>query len=183
MSITLVMWLRMMGSLSEGRILGGDGRMNEGVLWNWDRAGACEGPQPHAHPLPTWLFPQCPSLQTTLVPPGPPAPTAASPPAASNARPTITSTAVQTLSPAPDPAPGAPLAEQPHQDLPGAATTTSTDLDARTPVQESVSVTCQMGIQRSLLDRSCVVRGAHGRAGLVQGHPKQPLAADHCCTW
>ncbi|NXX61989.1 MAVS protein, partial [Scopus umbretta] len=78
----------------------------------------------------------------------PPAPAAAPfPPVASDARPAVSSVAAQTLSPGPNPAPGDPLAEQPRRDLPVgshpplppcAATTTSTDLDARAPVQESL---------------------------------------------
>ncbi|NXV72916.1 MAVS protein, partial [Atlantisia rogersi] len=67
--------------------------------------------------------------------------------AASNARPTSSSISARTLSPAPNPAPGAPLAMQPHPDLPAsgcppllpsAATATSVDLDTRAPVQESL---------------------------------------------
>ncbi|KFV10719.1 Mitochondrial antiviral-signaling protein [Tauraco erythrolophus] len=78
----------------------------------------------------------------------PPAPAAASfPPVASDACPTVTSIGAQTPSPEPNRAPGAPLAERPCQDLPvgdhalllpSAATTTSADLDARAPVQESL---------------------------------------------
>ncbi|XP_075565179.1 mitochondrial antiviral-signaling protein [Pelecanus crispus] len=77
-----------------------------------------------------------------------PAPAAASfPPAASDVRPAVSSIGAQMPSPGPNPAPGDPLAEQLRQDLPvvshppllpGAATTTSTDLDARAPVQESL---------------------------------------------
>lgn len=63
----------------------------------------------------------------------------------SDVRPAASSTSVQTPPRGPNPA---PLAGQPRQDLPigdhpsvlpGAATTTSTDLEARVPVQESVS--------------------------------------------
>ncbi|XP_075355615.1 mitochondrial antiviral-signaling protein [Mycteria americana] len=78
----------------------------------------------------------------------PPAPAAASfPPAASDAHPAISSIGAQTPSLRPNPAPGAPLAEKPCRDLPvgghppllpGAATTTSMDLDARAPVEESL---------------------------------------------
>ncbi|NXW32621.1 MAVS protein, partial [Phaetusa simplex] len=78
----------------------------------------------------------------------PPAPAASSlPPAANVGHPAVFSISAQTLSPGPKPAPGAPLAEQPCQDLPassrppllpGDATTASTDLDARAPVQESL---------------------------------------------
>ncbi|NXW15553.1 MAVS protein, partial [Circaetus pectoralis] len=77
-----------------------------------------------------------------------PAPAAAFfPPAASDARPDVSSIGAQTPSPGPNPAPGTPLAEQPCRDLPAssrppllpsAATATSTDLDARAPVQESL---------------------------------------------
>ncbi|XP_065693361.1 mitochondrial antiviral-signaling protein [Patagioenas fasciata] len=76
------------------------------------------------------------------------APTTASvPPAASAARPALSITA-QTPSPGPNPLLGALLAEQPCRDLPvsghspllpDATATTSTDLDARAPVQELVS--------------------------------------------
>ncbi|NWX10625.1 MAVS protein, partial [Caloenas nicobarica] len=76
--------------------------------------------------------------------PAPPA-AASSPPAASAACPAI-SIAAQTPSPGPNPILGAPLVEQPCRDLPvggrppllPGATTTSTDLDARAPVQESL---------------------------------------------
>ncbi|NWQ63879.1 MAVS protein, partial [Neopipo cinnamomea] len=65
----------------------------------------------------------------------------------SNARPTSSSVSAQTPSLRPNSAPGAPLAEQPRRDLPvddhppvlpSAATTMSTDLEARIPVQESL---------------------------------------------
>ncbi|XP_032540810.1 mitochondrial antiviral-signaling protein [Chiroxiphia lanceolata] len=65
----------------------------------------------------------------------------------SNARPSASSISAQTPSLRPNSAPGAPLAEQPRQDLPvvdhppvlpSAATTTSTDQEARIPVQESL---------------------------------------------
>ncbi|NXV33622.1 MAVS protein, partial [Rissa tridactyla] len=88
------------------------------------------------------------SWQASLAPPGPPAPAASSlPPAANVGHPAISSIGAQTLSPGPKPAPGAVLAEQPRQDLPASsrppllpsdATTASTDLDARAPVQESL---------------------------------------------
>ncbi|NXW94819.1 MAVS protein, partial [Alopecoenas beccarii] len=76
----------------------------------------------------------------------PAAPAAApSPPAASAARPAV-SIAAQMPSPGPNPVLGAPLAEQPCRDLPVGGrppllpgdTATSTDLDARAPVQESL---------------------------------------------
>ncbi|NXJ85067.1 MAVS protein, partial [Trogon melanurus] len=87
------------------------------------------------------------SYRPRTSPPRPPAPAAASfPPVASDAHPVGSSISAQKPFPGPNPALGAPLAEQPHQDLPvgdrppllpRAATATSTDLDARTPVQES----------------------------------------------
>ncbi|NXJ62673.1 MAVS protein, partial [Rostratula benghalensis] len=79
----------------------------------------------------------------------PPAPATASfPPVGSNGHPPVSSIGAQMPPPQPNPAPGAPLAEQPRQDLPASscppllpsdATTASTDLDARAPVQESLS--------------------------------------------
>ncbi|XP_065518117.1 mitochondrial antiviral-signaling protein [Lathamus discolor] len=110
----------------------------------------------------------------------PAAPTvASSPPAASNARPTVTSTAVQTLSPAPDPAPGAPLAEQPHQDLPCAATTTRTDLDARNPAQESLPKILQQETPQLPPPRSTAHDGVstgHGAEG-YRCHPIEDMQA------
>ncbi|NWS16693.1 MAVS protein, partial [Pachyramphus minor] len=64
-----------------------------------------------------------------------------------DARPVASSVSAQTPSLRPNSAPGAPLAQQPRQELPvgdnppvlpGAATTMSTDLEARIPVQESL---------------------------------------------
>ncbi|NWU83995.1 MAVS protein, partial [Onychorhynchus coronatus] len=78
--------------------------------------------------------------------PRPPAPTTASS-LPSNTRPAASSVNAQTRSLPPNSAPGAPLAEQPRRDLPvgdhppvlpSAATTMSTDLEARIPVQESL---------------------------------------------
>ncbi|XP_075004515.1 mitochondrial antiviral-signaling protein isoform X1 [Calonectris borealis] len=119
-----------------------------------------------------------------------PAPAAASiPPAASDARPAVSSIGAQMPSPGPNPAPGAPFAEQPRRDLPisgrppllpGAATATSTDLDARAPVQESVSE-----LPKNLLEQesprpsppgSTVCDGVsdgHGR----EGHLLRPIEA------
>ncbi|NXU93428.1 MAVS protein, partial [Xiphorhynchus elegans] len=65
----------------------------------------------------------------------------------SNAHPAASSTGAQTPPPRPNPAPGAPWAEQPRPDPPlgerppvlsSTATTASTDLEARAPVQESL---------------------------------------------
>ncbi|KFO80570.1 Mitochondrial antiviral-signaling protein [Cuculus canorus] len=80
--------------------------------------------------------------------PRPPAPAAGTfPPAAGAAHPAVSSVDANMPSLQPNPAPGAPLAEQVCQELPigghsplppGAATTMSTDLDARAPVQESL---------------------------------------------
>ncbi|NXN31358.1 MAVS protein, partial [Nycticryphes semicollaris] len=81
--------------------------------------------------------------------PCPPAPAAASfPPVSSNGHPPVSSIGAQMPPPQPNPAPGAQLAEQPRQDLPASScppllpsdvTAASTDLDARAPVQESLS--------------------------------------------
>lgn len=165
MSLTPVTCLGMAGSLFEGAWVGGGlgfspgGKMERrmkgccGLGQCGDRAGAREGlPQPHTHPLPPRFFPPCPGSRIVLAPSGPPAPTAASfSPAASDARPAVSSISAQTMSLGPNPAPRAPLAEQPRRDLPvggrppllpGAATAVSTDLDARAPVQESVSGAC-----------------------------------------
>ncbi|NXP10599.1 MAVS protein, partial [Thinocorus orbignyianus] len=78
-----------------------------------------------------------------------PAPAAVSiPPVASNGHSPVSSIGAQMPPPWPNPALGALLAEQPRQDLPASscppllprdATTTSTSLDARAPVQESLS--------------------------------------------
>ncbi|NWW48367.1 MAVS protein, partial [Pedionomus torquatus] len=78
-----------------------------------------------------------------------PAPAAVSfPPVAGNGYPPVFSIGAQMPQPGPNLAPGALLAEQPHQDLPANscppllpndATTMSTGLDARAPVQESLS--------------------------------------------
>ncbi|KAF1409760.1 Mitochondrial antiviral-signaling protein, partial [Spheniscus magellanicus] len=116
-----------------------------------------------------------------------PAPTAASfSPAASDARPAFSSISAQTMSLGPNPAPGAPLAEQPRRDLPvggrppllpGAATTVSTDLDARAPVQESLPKNLlEQESARSPPPGSAVCDGVsdgHGR----EGHPLHPIEA------
>ncbi|KAF1442159.1 Mitochondrial antiviral-signaling protein, partial [Spheniscus demersus] len=116
-----------------------------------------------------------------------PAPTAASfSPAASDARPAVSSISAQTMSLGPNPAPGAPLAEQPRRDLPvggrppllpGAATTVSTDLDARAPVQESLPKNLlEQESARSPPPGSAVrdgVSDGHGR----EGHPLHPIEA------
>ncbi|XP_010178923.1 PREDICTED: mitochondrial antiviral-signaling protein [Mesitornis unicolor] len=102
----------------------------------------------------------------------PPASSAASsPPATSNAHPSVSSVSAQMLSPGPNPAPGAPLAEEPCQDLPtagcspvplAAATTTSTDLDARAPVQESLPKNLQQDSPRPPLHGNVVAMGTPG---------------------
>ncbi|XP_075608912.1 mitochondrial antiviral-signaling protein [Balearica regulorum gibbericeps] len=119
----------------------------------------------------------------------PPAPSAASfPPAASGARPTISSVGAQTLSPRPNPAPGAPLAVQPHQDLPAggcppllpsAATATSMDLDARVPVQESLPKNLEQESPQLPPPGSTVhdgVSNGHGREGHLP-HPVETVQA------
>uniref|UniRef100_A0A8C5TCU8 Caspase recruitment domain-containing protein n=1 Tax=Malurus cyaneus samueli TaxID=2593467 RepID=A0A8C5TCU8_9PASS len=73
----------------------------------------------------------------------------------SDARPASSSISAQTPSRGSNPTPGAPLAEQPRPNLPvgdrppvlpSAATSTSTDLEARLPVQESVRGTPGMAV-------------------------------------
>ncbi|NXS52296.1 MAVS protein, partial [Brachypteracias leptosomus] len=85
------------------------------------------------------------SCQPRRYPPCPKAPTTAS-----DARPAASSISAQTPSPGPSPAPSAPSAQQPPRDmplgdhpplLPSGASTTSDDLDARAPVQESLPKT------------------------------------------
>ncbi|KAM6077176.1 mitochondrial antiviral-signaling protein isoform 1-T3 [Chlamydotis macqueenii] len=117
----------------------------------------------------------------------PPAPAAASsPPAASGARPAVSSVSAQTPSPGPNPAPGAPLAERPCRDLPAggcppvlpdAAATTSTDLDARAPVQESFPKNLlEQETPRPPLPGSVVCDGvSEGHGG--EGHLPHPVEA------
>ncbi|NXT93491.1 MAVS protein, partial [Anhinga rufa] len=117
----------------------------------------------------------------------PPAPTAASfPPATSNARPAVSSTDAQPPSPRPSPAPGAALAEQPCRDppvgsppplQPGAATTTSEDLDARAPVQESLPKTLlEQDAPQPPPPGSLVCDGASDGSG-GEGHLPRPVEA------
>ncbi|CAN0029021.1 unnamed protein product [Bubo scandiacus] len=97
------------------------------------------------------------------------------PPAASDARPTLSSIGAQTPSPGPNPA---PLAEQPHRDLPasgrppllpGPATASSTELDARAPVQESLPKNLQQESPQPLPPGSTVCDG--------EGHLLHPVEA------
>ncbi|KAM6429143.1 mitochondrial antiviral-signaling protein [Rhynochetos jubatus] len=116
----------------------------------------------------------------------PPAPTTASlPPVASNARPAVSSISVQTPPLEPNPAPGAPLAEQPHRDLPvssqppllpGAATAASMDLDARAPVQESVPKVLDQESPQLPPPGSVVCDGVSGGHG-EEGHLSYPIEA------
>ncbi|NWI23801.1 MAVS protein, partial [Sula dactylatra] len=118
----------------------------------------------------------------------PTAPAAASfPPAASDAHPATSCVGAQVPSPRPSPAPGAALAEQPCRDppaggcpplLPGDATTTSTDLDARAPVQESLpkNVLEQETPQQLPPPESPVCdRASDGHGG--KGHLPRPVKA------
>ncbi|NXK90841.1 MAVS protein, partial [Formicarius rufipectus] len=104
----------------------------------------------------------------------------------SNAHPAPSSTGAQTLSSQPNPAPGAPLAEQPRQDLPhgdhppvlhSTAATMSTDLEARAPVQESLpKKLLEHDSPRPTPPGSTVPDGVsdgHGR----EGHPSHPTEA------
>uniref|UniRef100_A0A8B9NJH3 Caspase recruitment domain-containing protein n=1 Tax=Accipiter nisus TaxID=211598 RepID=A0A8B9NJH3_9AVES len=112
-----------------------------------------------------------------------PAPAAAFfPPVASDPRPNVSSISAQTPSPGPNPAPGALLTEQPHQDLPAdsrpllpsAATTTSMDLDARAPVQESLPKNLEQESLHSPPLGSAVRDGASdGHSG--EGHFLHPI--------
>ncbi|NWS56837.1 MAVS protein, partial [Chunga burmeisteri] len=117
----------------------------------------------------------------------PPTPAAASfPPAASDTRPAVSSIGAHTPSPGSNLARGAPLAEQPRQNLPvgshpppmpGAATATSTDLDARAPVQETLPKTIlEQETPRPPPPGSTVcdsVSNSHGR----EGHLSHPIEA------
>ncbi|NXR06072.1 MAVS protein, partial [Semnornis frantzii] len=113
-------------------------------------------------------------------PPGASAPAAAPfPPAASGAHPPVSINA-QTPSPGPVPALSAPLEEQLCQDQPADSLPPSppraatTDQDARTPVQESLSKTLpEQESPQALASRSVVGDGAsHGNSG--KGHLPQP---------
>ncbi|XP_074948323.1 mitochondrial antiviral-signaling protein isoform X1 [Phalacrocorax aristotelis] len=117
----------------------------------------------------------------------PPAPATASlPPAASDACPTVSSIGAQAPSPRPSPAPGGALAEQPCREppvishpplLPGAATTTSKDLDARAPVQESLpkKLLEHETPQPPLPGSSVCDRASDERGG--EGHLPHPIEA------
>ncbi|KAF1652825.1 Mitochondrial antiviral-signaling protein, partial [Aptenodytes patagonicus] len=117
----------------------------------------------------------------------PPAPAAASfPPAASDACPAVSSIGAQTTSLGPNPAPGAPLAEQPRRDLPvsgrppllpGAATTVSTDLDARAPVQESLPKNLLEQESPQLPPPGSGVHDGVSDGHSREGHPLHPIEA------
>ncbi|XP_071413160.1 mitochondrial antiviral-signaling protein isoform X2 [Pithys albifrons albifrons] len=104
----------------------------------------------------------------------------------SNARPATSSTGAQTPSPQPSPAPGAPMAEQPRQDLSlddhlpvsqGAATTMSMDLEARGPVQESLPKKLEQESPQPTPPGSMVdggVSNGHGREGHLS-HPTEAM--------
>ncbi|KAM6135707.1 LOW QUALITY PROTEIN: mitochondrial antiviral-signaling protein [Phoenicopterus ruber ruber] len=131
---------------------------------------------------------QAPLSRTALAPPGPPAPAAASlPAAAGDARPAASSSVgAQTPSPGPNPAPGAPQVEQPRRDLPvgghppllpPAATASSTELDARAPVQESLPKNLlEQESPQPPLPGSTVRDGASGGHG-GEGHLPHPIEA------
>lgn len=118
-----------------------------GLGWCGERAGTHRAASaPHLSSASS-VFP----AMICLSPPGPSAPAAISS-LPSDAPPTVSSISARTPSQGPNPAPGAPMAaEQPRQDLPvsdhppvlpSSATPRSTDLEARLPVQESVSRAC-----------------------------------------
>ncbi|NXJ27008.1 MAVS protein, partial [Dicrurus megarhynchus] len=104
----------------------------------------------------------------------------------SDAPPTASSINAQTPSRGPNPAPGAPMAEQPRQDLPvgdhppvlpSAATPRSTDLEARLPVQESLPKKLpEQESPRPIPPGSKVHGGASGgHSG--EGSPSHPAGA------
>ncbi|NXF33688.1 MAVS protein, partial [Nyctibius bracteatus] len=121
-----------------------------------------------------------------FVPPGSPAPAAASFPAAANhSHPAVSSIGAQMPALGPNSAPGALLPEQPRRDLPivghppplpSAAATTHTDLDARVPVQESLPKNLEQESPQPPPPGSAVRDGASdGRGG--EGHLVHPTEA------
>ncbi|NXF99539.1 MAVS protein, partial [Sakesphorus luctuosus] len=103
----------------------------------------------------------------------------------SNACPATSSTGAQTPSPQPNPAPGAPMAEQPRRDLSlgdhlpvsqSAATPMSTNLEARAPVQESLPKKLEQESPQPSPPGSMVrdgVSNGHSR----EGHLSHPIEA------
>ncbi|KAJ7410627.1 mitochondrial antiviral signaling protein [Willisornis vidua] len=106
----------------------------------------------------------------------------------SNARPATSSTGAQTPSPQPNPAPGAPMAEQPRQDLSlddhlpvsqSAATTMSTDLEARAPVQESPLTLLRAVVDAKEKAQTPFIASLVGATAQGLGHPIGPRPP-HC---
>ncbi|NXB19125.1 MAVS protein, partial [Rhagologus leucostigma] len=117
--------------------------------------------------------------------PRPSAPTAAySVP--SDAHPTASSVSAQTPSQGPNPAQGAPMAEQPHRDMPigdhppvlaRAATPRSTDLEARLPVQESLPKKLPEQESPQPIPPGSKVHGGVSGGHSGEGNPLHPAGA------
>ncbi|NXC58252.1 MAVS protein, partial [Aleadryas rufinucha] len=117
--------------------------------------------------------------------PRPSAPAAASP-LPSDAHPTTSSISAQTPPQVPNPAPGAPMAEQPRQDLPvgdhppalpSAATPRSTDLEARLPVQESLPKKLPEQESPLPIPPGSKVHGGVSGGHSGEGNPSHPAGA------
>ncbi|NWV90453.1 MAVS protein, partial [Machaerirhynchus nigripectus] len=115
--------------------------------------------------------------------PSAPAPASSVP---SDARPTDSSVSPQTPSQGPNPAPGAPMAEQPRRDLPvgdhppvlpHAATPRSTDLEARLPVQESLPKKLPEQESPQPVPPGSKVRGGVSGGHSGEGNPSHPTGA------
>ncbi|NXB41051.1 MAVS protein, partial [Eulacestoma nigropectus] len=117
--------------------------------------------------------------------PRPSAPAAASS-LPSDAHPTASSISAQTPSQGPDPAPRAPMAEQPHRDLPigdhppvlpSAATPRSTDLETRLPVQESLPRKLPEQESPQPIPPGSKVHGRVSGGHSGEGNPSHPAGA------
>ncbi|NXD93605.1 MAVS protein, partial [Chaetorhynchus papuensis] len=115
--------------------------------------------------------------------PSAPAPTSSLP---SDAPPTVSSISAQTPSRGPNPAPGAPMAEQPRQDLPvgdrppvlpSAATPRSMDLEARLPVQESLPKKLLEQESPRPIPPGSKVHGGGSGGHSGEGNPSYPAGA------
>ncbi|NXH96543.1 MAVS protein, partial [Pachycephala philippinensis] len=117
--------------------------------------------------------------------PRPSAP-AAAPSLPSDAHPTASFVSAQTPSRGPNPAPGAPMAEQPHRDLPvgdhppvlpSAATPRSMDLEARLPVQESLPKKLPEQESPRPIPPESKVHGGASSGDSGEGNPSHPAGA------
>ncbi|NXB68356.1 MAVS protein, partial [Struthidea cinerea] len=104
----------------------------------------------------------------------------------SDAPPTASSISAQTPSQGPNPAPGAPMAEQPCRDLPvgdhspvlpSAATPSSTDLEARLPVQESLPKKLPEQESPQPIPPGSKVHGGMSSGHSGEGNPSHPAGA------